>query len=252
MSTSTLDRWIARPRPNPRARMRLFCIAHAGGGASSFRGWGDALPPEVEVCPVQLPGRENRLGEKPFDRVEPLVASLADAVRPYLDMPWVLFGHSNGALIGFELSRALRAQGLPIPEHLFASGRRAPDIPSRTTGHLSDDQFLDDLVELGGLPRELLQHPEMVALLLPLLRADTSLHETYEFREQPPLDCPITAYGGVEDIKVGREAIEAWGRHTARAFRVRMFPGGHFFHQSHRGEFLQTFSADLSGVLARV
>ena len=251
MSTSTLDRWIARPRPNPRARLRLFCIAHAGGGASSFRGWADALPAEVEVCPVQLPGRENRVAEPPFDRLEPLVAALCGAVRPYLDLPWALFGHSNGALIGFELARALRAQGLPGIQHLFASGRRAPDVPSGTpdSRHLPADEFLAGLADLGGISRELLQHREMVELLLPMLRADVSLYETYEFREQPPLDCPITAYGGTEDARVSREALEAWGRHATGPFRVRIFPGGHFFHQTERTAFLRTLSADLSAVL---
>ncbi len=251
MNSSTTDKWIARPRPNPRARLRLFCIAHAGGGASAFRSWAEALPPEVEVCPVQLPGRENRLGEKPFDRLDPLVAALADAVRPWLDLPWALFGHSNGALIGFELARLLRARALSGSRHLFASGRRAPDVPpqSRLIGHLPDDEFLADLGELGGMPRELLENREIMQMLLPLLRADVALHETYEFREEAPLDCPITAYGGVADLKVSRENVEAWGRHTGGPFVIRMFPGGHFFHQSERDEFLRVFSADLYGVL---
>ncbi|HEX8318525.1 thioesterase II family protein [Longimicrobium sp.] len=251
MSTSTTDRWIVRPKANPRARLRLFCIAHAGGGASAFRGWAEALPPEVEVCPVQLPGRENRFTEKPFDRLDPLVAALADAVHPWLDLPWALFGHSNGALIGFELARMLRARGLSGPRHLFASGRRAPDVPAQDPpiGHLPDDEFLADLGELGGLPRELLENREIMQILLPVLRADVALHETFEFREEAPLDCPITAYGGVADAKATREVIEAWGRHTRGPFVMRMFPGGHFFHQSEREGFLRVFSADLHPVL---
>jgi medium-chain acyl-[acyl-carrier-protein] hydrolase len=252
VSTSTADRWIVRPKANPRSRLRLFCIAHAGGGASAFRGWAEALPPEVEVCPVQLPGRESRFGEKPFDRLDPLVTALADAVHPLLDLPWALFGHSNGALIGFELSRMLRSRGRSGPRHLFASGRRAPDVPAQDPpiGHLPDDEFLADLGELGGLPRELLENREIMQILLPVLRADVALHETFEFREEAPLDCPITAYGGVADAKVTREAIEAWGRHTRGPFVVRMFPGGHFFHQSEREQFLRVFSADLHAVLA--
>ena len=250
MSTTT-NRWISRPRANPRARLRLFCIAHAGGGASAFRGWAEGLPPEVEVCPVQLPGRENRFSERPFDRVDPLAAALADAVRPWLDLPWALFGHSNGALIGFELARTLRARGLSGPRHLFPSGRRAPDMPAqgRAISHLPDDEFLADLAELGGMPRELLENSEIMQMLVPVLRADMALHETYEFREEAPLDCPITAYGGLADAKTTREAVEAWGRHTRGPFVVRMFPGGHFFHQSEREEFLRVFSADLHAVL---
>jgi medium-chain acyl-[acyl-carrier-protein] hydrolase len=251
VNSSTTDKWISRPRPNPRARLRLFCVAHAGGGASAFRGWAEALPPEVEVCLVQLPGRENRIKETPFHRLDPLVAALADAVRPWLDLPWALFGHSNGALIGFELARTLRAGGLSGPRHLFASGRRAPDVPAQdpAIGHLADDEFLAELMELGGIPRELLEHRELMQMLLPVLRADVALHETYEFRDEAPLDCPITAYGGVADAKASREAIDAWGRHTRGPFEVRMFPGGHFFHQSEREEFLRVFSADLQAVL---
>jgi medium-chain acyl-[acyl-carrier-protein] hydrolase len=205
----------------------------------------------VEVCAVQLPGRENRFTEKPFDRVDPLASALADAVHPLLDLPWALFGHSNGALIGFELARALRARGLSGPRHLFASGRRAPDVPapSPPIGHLPDDEFLAELAELGGIPRELLEHREIMQMLLPTLRADVALHETYEFCEEAPLACPITAYGGVTDARVTPDAIEAWGRHTSGRFVVRMFPGGHFFHQSGSEEFLRVFSADLRAVL---
>lgn len=250
--TRTTDRWIARPRPNPRARLRLFCIAHAGGGASSFRGWADVLPAEVEVCPVQLPGRENRLAEPAFDHVEPLVAALADALEPYLDLPYALFGHSNGALIGFEAARALRARGRPLPAHFFASGRRAPDVASARPpiGDLPDEGFLADLRELGGLPPALLEHEELLGLLLPVLRADVRVNETYAFAEAPPLECPLTAYGGVADAKVTRESLEAWRRHASGPFVLRMFPGGHFFHQDGRDAFLRTLSADLHAALA--
>ncbi|HEU0299177.1 MAG TPA: thioesterase II family protein [Longimicrobium sp.] len=251
MKPPSPDRWIVRPRPSPRARLRLFCLPHAGGGASAFRGWADALPPEVEVCPVQLPGRENRVAEPAFDRVPPLAQALADAVEPLLSLPFALFGHSNGALIGFELARALRARGRPGPVHLFASGRRAPDLPSGRppTHHLPDAEFLAELQELGGIPPQVLEHPELMAVLLPTLRADVAIHETYEFREQPPLPCPVTAYGGLTDPKVSREQLQAWGRHTGGPFTMRLFPGGHFYLQEERTAVLRVLSADLHAVL---
>jgi medium-chain acyl-[acyl-carrier-protein] hydrolase len=253
-ASASTDRWITRPRPNPRARLRLFCIAHAGGGASAFRAWADALPPEVEVCLVQLPGRENRIMEAPFDRLAPLVEALADAVQPFLTLPYALFGHSNGALIGFELARTLRARGRPGPVHFFASGRRAPDVPAdRGPIHqLPEPEFLADLQELGGLPAELLAHQELLSLLVPTLRADVAIHETYEFTEQAPLECPLTAYGGLADPKVQRHQAEAWARHTSGPFVLRMFPGGHFFLQDDRTLFLRTFSLDLHHALAVV
>jgi medium-chain acyl-[acyl-carrier-protein] hydrolase len=250
---SSTDRWITRPRPSPRAKLRLFCIAHAGGGASAFRGWADALPAEVEVCPVQLPGRENRIREAPFDRLGPLVEALADAVDPYLSLPFALFGHSNGALIGFELARTLRARRRPGPVHFFASGRRAPELPpDRLTHHLPEAEFLADLQELGGLPAELLEHRELLSLLVPTLRADVSIHETYAFTEQAPLECALTAYGGLADPKVRREQLEAWASHTSGPFVLRMFPGGHFFLQDDRPLLLRTLSADLHRVIAAV
>lgn len=251
MSAPALDRWIIRPRPNPRARLRLFCIAHAGGGASSFRGWGEALPAEVEVCPVQLPGRENRIMEPALDRLDLVVETLADALEPHGTLPFAVFGHSNGALIGFELARTLRARGRPGPLHLFASGRRAPHLPPSgpPIRHLPDREFLTELQELGGLPPALLEHQELLDLLVPTLRADVGLHETYALREEPPLECPITAYSGLADPKVSREHAEAWRMHTAGPFTLRLFPGGHFFHQDDRATFLRTFAGDLHGVL---
>lgn len=245
------DRWIQRPRPRPGARLRLFCLAHAGGGASTFRGWADALPASVEVCPVQLPGREDRVAERPFERIDPLVEALAGAVLRRDDLPFAVFGHSNGALIGFELARRLRRAGEPQPVHLFASGRRAPDVPSRTrpTHQLPDDEFLAELRALGGIPEQVLAHPELLALVLPLLRADVTLTETYEFREEPPLELPITAYTGLDDPRAAREEVEAWSRHTARAFAVRTFPGGHFFIFSERARVLETLARDLDEVV---
>lgn len=244
------DRWITRPRPLPRARLRLFCLAHAGGGASAYRGWADALPADVEVCPVQLPGRENRLAEPAFDRLVPLVEALAQAIDPWLDLPFALFGHSNGALIGFELSRLLRARGRPGPRHLFASGRRAPDLPAETEPihALPEAEFLAELEKLGGIPATLLEHRELLELLVPTLRADVTMHETYVFGEEAPLAFPITAYGGETDPRVSRAQLEAWGRHTAGPFVMRIFPGGHFYLQEDRATVLRTLSSDLQAV----
>ena len=252
MSTRpTPERWITRPRPQPRARLRLFCLAHAGGGASAFRGWADTLPAEVEVCPVQLPGRENRIAEPAFTRLEPLVEALADAVDGSLDRPFALFGHSNGALIGFELARTLRTRGRPGPVHLFASGRRAPDLPSDQDPilDLPEAEFLAQLQELGGLPASLLEHRELLEMIVPTLRADVSIHETYHFAEQAPLACPVTAYGGVADPKVSRAQLEGWARHTAGPFVMRMFPGGHFYLQEDREAALRVLSGDLLAVV---
>lgn len=252
MPPATKDAWIVRPRPRGHVRLRLFCIAHAGGGASSFRGWGDVLPPDVEVCPVQLPGRENRVMEKPFDRVEPLVEALHAAMQPYMDLPYAIFGHSNGALIGFELARRARAAGTRMPEHLFASGRRAPHLPGRTRDvhALPEPELLEELKALGGIPDEVLAHPELRALIVPLLRADMALTETYDAGDAPPLPVRITGYAGAADPKVPVEDVEAWGRHTTEGFGMRTFPGGHFFVFDQRERVLRDLYTDL-GQIAR-
>jgi surfactin synthase thioesterase subunit len=231
VSTPAKDPWIQRPRPRPDARLRLLLLPHAGGGASTFRAWADALPPDVEVCPVQLPGRENRMLEKPFERLEPLVLALAGVLERWCDLPYAVFGHSNGALVGFELARLARRTGTPGPLHLFASGRRAPDVPPRTpnVAALPDAEFIHELGRLGGMPRQVVEHPELMQLLLPLLRADMALIETYEYRHEPPLSIPITAYTGLADPRVSVDDARAWERHTEAGFRIRTFPGDHFY-----------------------
>jgi medium-chain acyl-[acyl-carrier-protein] hydrolase len=247
------DPWIQRPQPRPGARLRLLLIPHAGGGASAFRGWAEALPPEVEACTVQLPGRENRMGEPTFDRLEPLVEALAGALERWRDLPYAVLGHSNGALIGFELARHARRAGTPGPVHLFASGRRAPHLPSpaRDLNRLPQDELVAELVGLGGMPRQVLDHPELLALLVPVLRADMALTESYEHRGEPPLETPITALTGSEDAKVSLADAEGWGRHTSGAFRLQVFPGDHFYLFAHRDRVIATLAADLRAAASR-
>lgn len=246
------DVWVQRPRPTPGARLRLLLIPHAGAGASAFRGWAEALPPEVEVCPVQLPGRENRMREPAFDRVPPLVEALAGALERWRDLPYAVFGHSNGALIGFELARHARRAGTPGPLHLFASGRRAPHLAGRQrpVHQLPQPELVAELAALGGMPRELLAHPELMDLLVPLLRADMALAETYAPTDEPPLSIPITVYTGTEDVKVSPDEAGGWERHTSGEFRLRRFPGDHFYLFSDRERSLAALSADLRAMLA--
>src|SRR4051812_31370410 len=124
--------WLVIPKRNPAARLRLFCFSYAGGGTTIFRTWPHRLPNDVELCAVLLPGRESRLRETPFTSMPPLVEALSHALEPYLTMPFAFWGHSLGALIGFELARARRRQRLSGPVHLFISGVGAPQIPDLT------------------------------------------------------------------------------------------------------------------------
>lgn len=215
----------------PNALMRLLCFPYAGGGASLFHTWSDSLPTTVEVCPVQLPGRETRLREAPFTRLLPLVQAMAQALVPYLDKPFAFFGHSMGGLVSFEFARELRRRHGLTPVHLFISGCGAPQIPDPDPPihALPEPEFLEALRDLNGTPTEALGCAELMRMMLPTLRADFAICETYAYTIEPPLDCPISAFGGLQDHKVSRDRLETWRTQTSASFSLRMLPGGHFF-----------------------
>jgi medium-chain acyl-[acyl-carrier-protein] hydrolase len=226
--------WVFRLRRQTPPRLRLFCLPYAGGSAAIYRGWPNALPSDIEVCAVRLPGREARLAEAPFRRAEDLVPTLASALEPLLDAPYALFGHSMGAIAAFELARELRRRNHPLPRRLLLSGARAPERPNPDPpiGDLPDQDFLAEVRRrYDGIPGAVLENPELVELLLPSLKADFILFETYSCREEPSLDCPISTFGGLDDPRVGEDDLRAWSRHSTRPIAVRMFPGGHFFLQ---------------------
>ena len=246
---SVLDSWIIRRKPNPQARLRLFCFPYAGGGVSIFRGWPDGLPADVEVCPVQLPGRGTRLMEPPFTRLAPLIQALAQALSPLLDKPFAFFGHSLGALISFELARQLRRQYGVQPARLFISADRAPQIANRDplTHSLPEGEFMRELRRLKGTPRELLEDQEVIQIMLPILRADFAVYETYGYSTEPALNCPISAFGGLQDQRVSRGDLEAWRDQTSDSFSLRMFPGDHFFLHSTQPVLLRVLCQELRG-----
>lgn len=220
------------PAPQPGPRLRIFCLPYAGGGASIYRPWVRHLPPEVQVCPIQLPGREERLNETPFVQTSPLVENAAEALSPHLDVPYVLFGHSLGALLAFELARELRRLGLPAPRHLFVSAARAPHLAPRERAihALPEGEFVAELCRrYGGMPPAVLQSAELMAMLLPILRADLAVLETYLHGIEPPLECPVGAFTGTEDPHVRREEVAAWREHTSGGFTLQLLPGGHLY-----------------------
>lgn len=240
--------WIVRSAPIPQPRMRLFCFPYAGGGASVFRSWSDALPEHIEICPIQFPGRENRLQEPPFTRLRPLIQTLAQVLLPHLNMPFAFFGHSMGALASFELALELRRQNAPRPVHLFVSGCRAPQLPrtSPPTHQLPDTEFIDELRRFNGTPEAVLQNSELLDIFLPLLRADLAMSETYDYVAEEPLDLPISAFGGLHDDLVSSDGLAAWQDQTRSGFTLRQFPGDHFFLIGSREALLRAMQQDLS------
>jgi medium-chain acyl-[acyl-carrier-protein] hydrolase len=242
------DRWLAASLLGTDARMRLFCLPYAGAGASAYRTWSNELPPEVQLCAVQLPGRENRLAEPPLDDATAIVPELLAGIRPYLDRPFVIFGHSMGALLAFELARELRRRGLPQPRHLFLSAHRAPHLPSlhRPVFSLSRPEFLAELRHLEGTPAEVLENEELMQIAEPILRADFKLCETYRHVPAEPLDIPLSIFGGADDAKVGESVLQPWREHTRATMRLRIFPGGHLFLQQTRMDLVSAILEDLS------
>ncbi len=250
-NTIAASPWLALRRPAPAARVRLFCFPHAGGGATFYRTWQDALPATVEVCPVQPPGRETRLREPGLPRAVALAAAAADGLRPWLDRPFALFGHSMGAVVAFELARELRRRGARHLVHLFVSGRRAPQLPERRGPlyTLSDEQLLAELTHFNGTPPEAFQYPELIQLLLPIFRTDCEVCDTHVLTPEEPFAFGLTAYGGLSDPDATREELEGWREHTSGTFSVRQFPGDHFYHQANRDLVLAALARDLERIV---
>jgi medium-chain acyl-[acyl-carrier-protein] hydrolase len=206
-----------------------------------YRTWADRLSDEIEVCAVQLPGRESRIREPAETSLDTLVEQLVPELQPYVDEPFAFFGHSMGALLAFETARRLRRTIGPEPTHLFVAARRAPQLPAREQpAHgLPEPELVEHLRDLGGTPEEVLQHPELRDLMLPMLRADFAVIETYSYLPEPPLDCPITVFGGEFDSRVSPTELRAWREQTHGGFEMHVLPGDHFFVRSAEEQLLR-------------
>ena len=215
--------WLACYRPNPSATFRLFCFSYAGSGATVFRSWSKDLPPNIEVCPIQYTGRNHRLHDPLFTDISSLVAMLGKDLLAMMDKPFAFFGHSMGGKICFELARYLRRQNKRGPFHLLVSGCRAPQIPNEepATYNLPYPQFIEELKQINGTPPEFFEYPELLELMILVLRADFELVQTYTYQPEPPLDIPISAFGGCEDVDVTREHLEKWAEQTSSSFLRR-------------------------------
>ena len=228
--------WLRNPRPD--ARFRLLCFPYAGGGSADFRTWAPLVPTDVEVLPLILPGRENRLGEPPRREMSMLVRDAAAEILPLLrSSPYALFGHSMGSWVAFEFAREVRRLGGPPPRRLFASGRRAPHLPDRLPllHALPEPEFLTAVQDrYQAIPPQLLAEPEILKLFLPALRADFTLLDTYACAEGAPLDVPFSVWAGADDGLLLRHELQAWELHTSRGAHLRLFPGGHFYLRSAR------------------
>ncbi|MEU6076631.1 alpha/beta fold hydrolase [Micromonospora sp. NPDC047074] len=235
--------WVRRFHPADDAATRLLCLPHAGGSASYFLPAAKALAPEVDVLAVQYPGRQDRLREPGLTSVHEIADQLVAALLPLVDRPIAVFGHSLGATIGFEVALRLRRAGL-APSALFVSGRRAPHRRKMERIHLRDDAgLIAEVRALAGTDDTLLDDEDVVRMVLPAIRADYTAAETYEYRPEPRLDCPIVALIGDRDPRVTVEEAQAWQEHTGAEFELAVHPGGHFYLNDHMPAVLRRIRA---------
>jgi surfactin synthase thioesterase subunit len=231
MDATTLDKWVPFRSEGATVRCRIFAFPHAGGNAAFYRPLRRLMPPEFDLCPLELPGRAARLDDPPLTSMSALMERLHYAIQPLMTVPFGFFGHSVGAWMAYEAVRRLRSIDGRTAVHLFVSGRRSPNytsadpLPARLR---SDDDLLAILHHFGGTPATVMQRPELIAALLPALRADLTLVEGYAADPGDRVACPITAFGGADDISQSG-SLKSWRDFTREKFRTCTFPGGHFY-----------------------
>ena len=225
-----LDQWAPYRSEDATIQLRIFGFPHAAGNALSYRSWRKHMPPEIDFCPVELPGHGQRFDEMPFTDLGALTTALQVVLRPLMTVPFAFFGHSTGACVAFEAARVLHAADGRSATHLFVSGRAAPGyaIGARPIRSLSDQELAAALIGYGGTPAAVIDRKELMAALVSTLRADLELVESLRLAAGIRLSCPIIVFGGADDT-IDSASLQAWNEFTATTFRVRMFPGGHFY-----------------------
>ena len=235
------------------ARCILLCLPCAGGSASMYANWATALPADISLAAVRLPGREARLREPAFERMEDFVAAFLPTLARIAQRPYALFGHSMGALMAYALMRALPAEATP-PHHLFLSAHRPPhlDLGRAAIAEQPEAAFLKAVQGMGGLPEEVTRHSELLELILPTMRADFRLCENYPRGELAPhlprLEMPVTLFGGGDDPTATPEALQCWSELCDDLRATRIFPGSHFYLRSQREALLGAIAAALAEI----
>lgn len=228
------NKWFLSSAPKCEMEVRLFCLPYAGRGASIYKEWQKLVPSWIDVCPIRLPGRETRIREPLIRDMKVMVDNLARAILPFLHDPYVLFGHSMGALITYELANRICELRYPKPVCLFISGRAAPSVAhdslSRPAQNLSDSEFIEEIANnIHSTVLQLVSEPELMSVMLPILRADFELIQSYSYVTRPPLETPIIVFSGTSDSSVPPEDLKPWANCTSSHFSIEMLEGDHFF-----------------------
>jgi medium-chain acyl-[acyl-carrier-protein] hydrolase len=243
-------RWLSQRNSG---KMRLFCFSCAGGTVEIFRRWAHLLPPDIELCGIELPGRGSRWAEPLRTDIQSLMDSFMPELMLWLDKPMSLLGHSLGALVSFETARQLRREGFEEIIDLFIASFRGPNTHScnQRVTILPDPQIIEWLRHLKGVPEKIMCNPSLMTTILPILRADLGIVETYEYTPGLPFNWPISVFAGISDPTIRRQDLGAWREHTSATFSLQMFPGGHFFLHSGEQKFLNVLSEMLIGSCER-
>jgi surfactin synthase thioesterase subunit len=226
---NTTSRWLIRFHPRPDSDVRLVCFPHAGGSASFYHPLSMRFSPTADVIALQYPGRQDRRREACIDDIGVLADHIAEQLEPLADKPTVFYGHSMGAILAFETAWRLEQRGRRGCQSLVASGRRAPSSQRTETVHeLDDDGIIAELQSLGGTDVRMIDD-ELLRIAMPSIRSDYKAIESYVGPPGRKVSCAIVALTGDADPLTTVAEVEAWSLHTDADFRVRVFPGGHFF-----------------------
>lgn len=242
---ASLTPWLKVWSTSQQFPIRLFCFPYAGGSSHIFHRWPENISSKVEVCAIELPGRGHRFSEPLMTQLTAVVSAVSNAINPYLDRPYIFFGHSLGALLAYEVARSLQQTGQIEPTHLVVSGRNAPHLPVSTPPihALPETEFIAAIRRYNGTPEAVLANSELLDLFLPVLRADFTVLNTYQYHSMPQLSCPIRVYGGTTDSHTEPASLAAWQQQTSGVFTQKLFPGDHFFLQSQQASLLRDMNA---------
>ncbi|SFD15750.1 thioesterase II family protein [Pseudoalteromonas denitrificans] len=241
------SKWFVIPKHNPQADIRLICFPYAGGSSSIYTSWVNSLPENVELIIMQAPGRSNRMFETPIDKMDILADNLLAEIPTLLNKPYVLFGHSLGSRVCFELILRLNKLGLQLPLHFIASGSSGPQKERHNISYnLPESEFISKLRTMNGTPEELLKNKELMSLLLPMLRADFEIAETFQYTGNALFNISLSIFGGEDDTDVTNDDLYLWQQFFKPKAKTTKFPGGHFFINSHKELVLEKVNKVLS------
>lgn len=245
--------WFQTLTQNKSTVLSIICFPYAGGGAAIYSDWAKLLPDQIELIAVQPPGRANRLFEPSYSNMNNLVGDLLGHIQTKIDRPYIFFGHSLGSKIAFELLVKFQEKGIRLPEHFVISGCSPPHLPANKNPIFtySDNEFIAELSKLNGTPDEILQNKELISLYLPLLRNEFKLAYEYYYKGACTINCPVSVFGGEDDKDIPEADLKSWGDFFSDLRNIHIFPGGHFFINTHRTLVLEKVNNIIAEILPK-